>query len=546
MPFRKEIDENLRFLVIEVRSQLQSTRKLINQAGAVSIEKINSRDDYIDNLKGVIENKCFSQIYHVSQEDKETVDLMKAVINITSNLERIADYFVNIVSQTGHYQDKAFINRYPTEICFNEIEDALNKIYEATFSRDLDMAVEICRAEYRLDEIYRDVFTKILGQLQEGKNIGELLTTTFIFRYLERVGDCLQNIGESIISAAVGEKLKIHQYQALKQTLQRMDIDAPISDFAFESIWETRSGCRIARIRNKKSGSLSTSAIFKEGRVSKLRSEKENIERWQRISPGLTPRVFGFQENGQNGSLLLEYLAGATLEELLLGDDRKAMEDALGLVKNTLLDIWSRTEKDQRVNAGLSDQLLERIEEVHRVHPNYTFQDKQIGSLETPSYNDLLEGISKIDDSLFAPFTVLIHGDFNIDNIIYNRGERRIHFIDLHRSREQDYVQDVSVFIVSAFRIPIGDPRVRNQLDWAIHNFFNFANDFAQSKNDSTFEARLTLGLIRSFTSSTRFELKEEFAKSMYLRAVFLIEKMLAHEGKPWEEFTLPKQTLVN
>lgn len=544
MAFRKEIDEHFRFLVLEVTSQVQEARMVIEGAEDVSTENIDARDDYIDNLKGLIESKAFSQVFHIAELDKPTVDLVKAIVIITTNLERIADYAVNIVGQMKYYNDKSFIKQYDYGPMFEEAFEALEKVYRATFGKDIKLALEICRAELRLDELYYDVFHKIRNQLRATSEPEDLLTSIFIFRYLERIGDCLLNVGEAVISAVVGEKLKIHQFQALEEALEGAQISASIDDFFFESIWETRSGCRIARVKDK-AGANSTAVIFKEGKLRKVQSEKQAIERWAEISPGTVPKVFSFQQHGENGSLLLEYLTGRTFKELILGSDETFVRDALKLIARTLLDVWTATKEVKQVNAMHFKQLLDRIGDVHKVHPNYKFPGDKIGSLKAPSFEEMLSQASHFEKELNAPFSVLIHGDLNIDNVIYDENERRIHFIDLHRSTNLDYVQDVSVFIVSNFRLPVLDEEPRSRLNWVAEETYRIAHGFAEDNDDQTFDARLTLGLIRSFATSTRFELEEEFAKMMYLRAIFLLEKMLDHQGRPWSEFKLPKGALV-
>ena len=544
MPFRKEIDENLRFLILEVRTQVQAALGALSTADAVSFEKISSRDDYIDNLKGVIESKCFSQIFHEAEFDKPTVDAVKAVLVVNTNLERIADYSVNIVGQTEYFKQPDFLQRYEYRPFFTEIFAALDLVYEAVHNTDIQLGLRICRSEVKTDELYKEVFRAILEELRKGRDTENLLTSIFIFRYLERIGDSLLNIGEAIISAAVGEKLKIHQYRALEETLEQTGAGADVSEIDLESIWETRSGCRIARIHNRDGDGDSKAAIFKEGVLRKLQDERANIERLESMFPGLPPKIYGFEEHGSHGSLLLEYFSGSTLKEIMFNRDERGVARALGQTFETLRTVWERTIENGAINAGFFSQLLSRIAEVHRVHPDYRGPGHQIGSLEKAPFEDLLRRASHIDEVLDAPFSVLIHGDFNIDNVIIDTETGTVHFIDLHRSRDTDYIQDVSVFMVSSFRLPVEDSGVRRRLNLAIRGAYEFGREFAERHEDKTFEARLTLGLVRSFATSTRFELQEEFAKSMYLRAVFLLEKILAHDGRPWEEFRLPKEAL--
>lgn len=143
-----------------------------------------------------------------------------------------------------------------------------------------------------------------------------------------------------------------------------------------------------------------------------------------------------------------------------------------------------------------------------------------------------------------APFTVFIHGDFNTNNIVYNHEEQKINYIDLYRSRQSDYVQDVSVFLVSNFRLPVFDPELRERLNTVSLYFYEFFSGFAEKNADAVFEARLALALARSFYTSTRFELDNAFAKVMSLRAHYLMERLAAHKGRPWTDFRLPQDVL--
>jgi len=130
------------------------------------------------------------------------------------------------------------------------------------------------------------------------------------------------------------------------------------------------------------------------------------------------------------------------------------------------------------------------------------------------------------------------------NNIVYNQSKERIHFVDLSRSEMADYVQDGSVFLVSNFRIPVFEEKLRDRLNGVIEIFFEFLKNFSQAQGDETFDARMALGLARSFYTSTRFEMNPEFAKEMYLRAVFLLEKVFNHQERPWDAFKLPNHVL--
>jgi hypothetical protein len=66
------------------------------------------------------------------------------------------------------------------------------------------------------------------------------------------------------------------------------------------------------------------------------------------------------------------------------------------------------------------------------------------------------------------------------------------------------------------------------------------ARRYAAKAGDETFELRLALGLARSFATSTRFILDKSLAHSMFLRARFLIEQVLAADPKKAGSFKIP------
>lgn len=542
----KDLEQNIRFMLLDVTKQVENTLVCLKQTSPEAVDRVRNRDNYIDNMKSVVENICFSRIHGDKQIDKRGVDRLRAAHIIANNLERLADHAVNIAVQTQYLTDPGFITRYDYQPFFDEIFAALDMILAALFKQDMSLAFKICMSEHALDKLYKAQFDRIQHELRAGVETGNLVTTLFIFRYLERIGDALLNIGEAVIFFILGEKFKIRQYNALRDTLAATGREVPISDVEFHSIWGTRSGCRIGKVKaseNEKDDGESQGVIFKEGEPTKLLQEKENIERWQEIMPGLPPKVVALREETDSVSLLIEFLGGCTVQDVILTADDETIKNTLFLVENTVRDIWNQTLKNKPVNGKFIPQAESRLGDVFRLYPEFNNPVMCIGKATIPPLKGLLGEAHRICDELSAPFSVFIHGDFNINNIVYDHQEQRIHYIDLHRSCDTDYVQDVSVFLVSNFRLPIFDAQGRGRIELAMKEMLRFAAEFAQKHDDTTFQARLCLGLIRSFLTSTRFELNRTFAWSMYMRAVYLLRKIVAHSGK-WEDFQLPVTAL--
>ncbi|MBF0275373.1 MAG: phosphate uptake regulator PhoU [Nitrospinae bacterium] len=542
----KGIEKNFNFLLIDVIKQVEDTLKVLHNPTGRLIKKVSSRDDYIDNLKSVIGHKCFSSNMNRKVRKKE-VDVIQAIHIITNNLERIADHSVNIVSQVSYLNNNEFVKKYDFQEMLDHVISSLKTLTSALKSMDISIALRICKSEFLLDDIFKTNFKIIIEELKKGEETENLVTTLFILRYIERMGDCLLNIGEALISAVLGEKLKIADFHALEDSMknENKNINMDMEQITIEAITETKSGCKIKKIKRNDLDQVDGGVIFKDGNPEKLVKEKEKLELWEEISPGLPPKIFSYKNHGDYASILLEYLTGITFQNIVIDSNKQFLEESFEALKETNIAIWEKTMTNTPSNPGFINQLKSRLDDIYRVHPEFEDSEKQIGSLKTRSFRELVDICEPFEEELSCPFSVLIHGDFNIDNIIYDHEKEVLHYIDLNRSCQQDYVQDISVFLVSNFRLPIFLPRIRDVINDVVRKYFLFVKRFAKKHNDTTLEARLAFGLVRSFTTSTRFEFNADFASAMYLRANYLLERLYEHHGKPWEEFSLP-DTLLN
>ena len=74
---------------------------------------------------------------------------------------------------------------------------------------------------------------------------------------------------------------------------------------------------------------------------------------------------------------------------------------------------------------------------------------------------ELLVRAGALEPDLAPPVSVWLHGDFNANNVLYHEPTGQVKFIDVHRSRLGDYLQDISVFLLSMERRPDVSPGLR-------------------------------------------------------------------------------------
>lgn len=542
------INENFQFLVIEVKNQIYNTFDYLNSPEPEQCDKIVSRDDYIDNLKNTIENKCFFHSFTSSKLSKKEIDGLRAIHIISLNLERIADFCVNVVRQVYYLTQYKLLYSFNYEEMLPEIVSGITEIVPALKEENLSKALTICRTENNLDSMYKSHFDRILEEMPHGNApTGDYITILFIVRYLERIGDSLLNIGEAILFVIIGERIKINQFQALQHTLNESGFTGSFDEVDLQLIWGTRSGCRIGRLENKEQGAPNAhNSVFKEGTLKKIKEEKKCLQSWHDIFPGIVPKVFSYYEEDEDrASLLLELLPGCTLDEIIVTADQDILNQTCEALEQILTSIWKKTLTRSPCPTNYINQLQDRFDSVQQIHPQLIRKHQYIGRIRSPSTQELLQRCQEFEKTIQAPFQVFIHGDFNINNIVYNHDQHHIHFVDLHRSKYSDFIQDISVFLVSNFRIPVFDIGIRKRLNWIALRFFEFSKDFAYEHRDKSFELRLALGLARSFYTSTRFELGDAFSREMYLRAHFLMDELSCYIQGSRKSFKFPKEILT-
>lgn len=530
--------DNLRFLVLEVQRQLERTRSYLKAPSPELRKQLLNRDDYIDNLKTFLQRACFEGPQDLDPE------YARAMTVASANLERIADFCENILRQFSYVTRPELFETYDFSPFFHLVLETVPLCEKAILERDIHTALKICRSEPELDELYSDAFKGVLEALEKQGHPQTYLTILFILHYFERMGDALLNIGEAVISASLGERVKIGQLWALEDTLDKA-VGRPIEDLDVSRMGQSRSGCSIVRIDDPEREGMARPLIFKEGDFEKLQEEKEGIERFEALLPGVAPRILSWQPKGAHSALLFEYLAGRTLEELVLGGTPAELQRGLACLLSFLPEMWDRTRQAEPASARFMTQVRKRLPDVFDLHPELRNIGGAIGDLELPTLQDLIDRAAEYEDRIRAPFSVLTHGDFNADNIIYNDQADVVRYIDLHRSRIGDYCQDISVFMASNYRLQVFETPVRQRIYSVIGHVQRVGMEYAAKHGDPTFEARLALGLARSLITSSRFIFDDRFARDLVLRAEFLLQRLLAHPADSLDSFHIPPETLL-
>lgn len=174
-------------------------------------KKVIRQDDDIDILREYIRDRSI-ELMALKQPLAKDLRYIYALCDISTELERIGDYSVNICTESLEIGEEPFIKDLidipkMKDICV----EMLNGLWDALKNDDEKLAFDVAQRDREIDELYKKVRLDCLKVMHEApdKNINQGMRLVFIGRYLERIGDHITNICEKIIYAKNGEMVEI-------------------------------------------------------------------------------------------------------------------------------------------------------------------------------------------------------------------------------------------------------------------------------------------------------------------------------------------------
>lgn len=546
-PVVATLQEHVSFLLHEVETHCHLVELFFTSGSVELLSSIRSRRGYVQSLREKADIEC-ARLLERRKANTTFHAQVSGMHSLVIALEMLTKHCFDCVREGT--LEEAF--EHPTgQECrklMKRIRRAL-RLVKVGVSDDnrRRTGIKLGRRTHKLIASYNELQALTLQakfDLSNDQLRAAILSNASVKRLIEQLGV----VAEALIKADLGQVATLQNYPHLLDSATNLNYD--LRDLKVRRLALTRSGSAIAAITHKDESGKDVLAVYKEGDRAKIQEEVDGVNQWRNIDPRLAPSVLSQTGSSQNdgsseqSSLLIEHIPGKTLEALLLAGDQDGTQAALKALFKVLNQTWKVSLTPESCSADFMGQLQKRIGDSRKVHPEFFKDEEHICGYTSLSFDELVRRVATTEAQWRAPFSVLTHGDFNVDNLIYDDVEKRVYFIDLHRASYFDYVQDLSVLMVSIYRLQVLSGETRTQMMESAKEVYRFGRRFAARQQDATFEVRLAAGLARSFATSTRFIFDKKLASRMHLRARYLLERLAKLSPEKAQTFTLPLKEL--
>ncbi|MDN4608312.1 phosphate signaling complex protein PhoU [Sporosarcina highlanderae] len=219
MNVRKNFDKNLQELqnkMLEMNKlTISAFEKAFTAFKTQDVElalRVIDEDTAIDNLDQEINQFA---VWLIAKEQPFATDLRRIIasLKITSDIERIADFAVNIAKATAKIgKAESLLNITNLEQMNETSLKMLNMAVSAFIDGNMEFAKEVAGLDDQVDNHYAETYKSITEYLRiHPEQTTQLVQLLFINRFLERTADHITNIAESAAYLIKGQIYDLNQ-----------------------------------------------------------------------------------------------------------------------------------------------------------------------------------------------------------------------------------------------------------------------------------------------------------------------------------------------
>ncbi len=205
----KELESKLLKMASLVNDVIEKSIRALIQKDEKLADEVEKADEEIDNYENEIDKYCLELL---ARYQPAAIDLrfITSIMKINNDIERIGDLATTIA-----HKAKIIIKQTPVEVpkkileIHKNIQNMLKDVIAALLDIDSEKAMEICKRDKSIDEMYVETFREIIDIIVKGDlSVKAGIELILTIKYMERIADHITNIAEDIYYLGRGESIK--------------------------------------------------------------------------------------------------------------------------------------------------------------------------------------------------------------------------------------------------------------------------------------------------------------------------------------------------
>jgi phosphate transport system protein len=205
----------------EIQNDVITMGSMVNKAIQHSVDSLKNRDldlanqvisddVKVNNKRFEIEEKCI-ELIATQQPMASDLRIIVAVLNITSEVERIGDYAEGIAKIAVLIGDEPPLKPLiDIPRMADMTESMLQRSLEALINHDAETAREISAEDDNIDHLYDQVFRELISfMVEDPRTITRATRLIWVAHNLERCADRVTNICERVVFVVTGKMEEI-------------------------------------------------------------------------------------------------------------------------------------------------------------------------------------------------------------------------------------------------------------------------------------------------------------------------------------------------
>jgi phosphate transport system protein len=208
-----------------VEQHLSQAIEAIAQSKSELADEVAESDYKVNSLEVAIDEEC-TEILARRQPAARDLRLVLAVIRVVRDLERVGDEAAKIGRLAVQLIEAESPKSYYINVLSmaNRVRGMLHDVLDAFARHDVDAAVAIAREDSVVDRESDAIMRQLITYMMEDpRSISAVLDVMWVVRSLERVGDHVDNLCESIIYLVKGKDVRHISPEDMAREVQSED-----------------------------------------------------------------------------------------------------------------------------------------------------------------------------------------------------------------------------------------------------------------------------------------------------------------------------------